>query len=155
RGRNVRRPVRPGGLLIRGPVEVQITVLEPVVLTPVDWRMFGCRDSVERHLPVALRHAVAVGVLAQLAAGEVVTRAGDRPGRPFGFRAGTDAGVGVAGALALLGSCAFAAAEAGVEHVRVVNAELVDRLAVGQLRADLSVPDLLLHEHAALQRGPG
>src|SRR5262249_10147449 len=101
------------------------------------------------------RHAVAVGVLAQLAAGEVVARAGDRPGRPFGFRAGTDAGVGVAGALALLGPRAFAAAEAGVEHVRVGNAKLVDRLAVGQLGADLSVPDLLLHEHAALQRGPG
>src|ERR1022692_706442 len=72
------------------------------------------RLSPDRHRAGALRHAEPVGVLAQLAAGEVVARAGLRTRRALRGRALADAGLRVTAALALVRLAALRAADAGV-----------------------------------------
>jgi hypothetical protein len=96
-----------------------------------------------------------VRVLAQLAAGEVIARAGDRAGRPFG--AGTPADARVRAARALTAArvtvhSTLGTADAGVEDL-VVDEETgsVERVVAGQRRARLGVADFLLHQHATLE----
>src|ERR1019366_10341098 len=78
--------VRPGGRLVRQAVEVQVSVLEPVGEALISIRGLGGRHPVDQHGPVALLEAVAVGVLAQRAAGRVSSRTGLRATGPLRFR---------------------------------------------------------------------
>src|SRR5262249_50564166 len=107
---------------------------------------------------VPLGEAVGVGELAQLPAVELVRRArhGTMPALGPGVLA--DARRGVARALAGL-ALAFDAALARLEDVRVRVGGTVaeggrEAELMGYRRARLAVPDLLLHEHTTLERGP-
>src|SRR6185437_12439797 len=121
RGRMSRGAVRPRGPLVRQSVEVQVTVLVPVVETLVGGRRLRGRDSVDRDRPRPLLEAVAVGEFAVRAAVGVVGRTGHRPVRPFGRRVLADTRFRVAWTLTGLAR-AFGSAHAGVEDLRVAVA---------------------------------
>src|SRR4029077_19420287 len=114
------------------------------------------RRAVDGGRAGALLEARAVRELAQRAAVRVVGRAGHRPVRSLGRRVLADAGL-VARPLTR-GVRALGPADAGVEVVWVAlglaAAGERERVLVRHRVADLGVPDLLLHQDAALECGP-
>src|SRR5208282_1546760 len=127
-------------------VEVQVSVLEPIGEALVGVRPSRGRRTVHLNGPRSLLEAVAVGELAQRAAGRVIGGAGHWTIRPLRGRVLAATG----GAWALTDSLrAFRTARASVEDVRVVVGLAVreggvERVLVGHRVADLRVADFLL-----------
>ena len=147
----------PRGCLVRQAVEVQVPVLVAVGETLVGIGVRRRRHAVDHHGPRSLLVAETVGVLTQRAAVRVIGRAGLRAVGPLCLGVLAD-GRGVTRALTDLAGT-FRSAHAGVvvtvvDEGLAVREALRERVLVLQRAADLGVPDLLLHQHAALERGP-
>src|SRR4029078_3584673 len=97
--------------------------------------------------------ALTVGELAQRAAAGVVGRARHRAVHPFRGGVLADPGIGITRSLAG-GVLALRAAHAGLEHLGVGEPGEADRELVSDRVAGLEVGGLLLHQYAALERGP-
>src|SRR5262249_41780874 len=114
--RMVAGAVRPGERHVIETVEVQVTVLEPVLEALVRGRELRGRNAVHERRPRTLLEAIAVGELAERAAGRVIGRAGDRA---IGSLCGGILADGAAARPFTGGGRAFRAAHAGVKYVRV------------------------------------
>src|SRR5205823_8097276 len=134
-------------------LKVQVTVLEPELEALVGSRYLRDRRPVDERGPRSLFEAVAVGELAERAASRVVGRASHRTVGPL--RGGVLADGAATRALAGSGR-AFRATDAGVEGLGIGvtrgSRGIDGRVLVGHRVADLTVADLLLHEHATLDR---
>src|SRR5690348_4905826 len=150
------RPVRYVAVALK----IEVAVLEGILKAEGNRRVLRGLHPVDEERAVPLGEAPAVGELTQRSRGvELLDRAGDRPALPLGRGVLADERGGVARALARL-ALALETTDAGLEHLRVGERGTIGEFHregkfVADRRAGLAVPDLLLHEHAALERRPG